>query len=125
MTFSRLRPDEPVRLDRTRIAALCASVGHGPAEEIVCRTLEELAMRLALLERAYAVSEMEALAEGARGLSAIAGQVGMSVLARVAGDVADCAVRADAVALGATLARLMRLSDRSLTAVWDHADPSG
>ncbi len=123
--LTRLRPDEPVLLERDRLTALYASLGAVQAEEIVCRAMEELAMRLALMERAYAAGEMLALAKGARGLVAIAGQVGMTSLARVATDVSICAARKDAPALGAALSRLMRISDRSLTAVWDSADLSG
>jgi hypothetical protein len=123
--FTRLRPDEPVRLERARLAALYTSVGETQAEEIICRAMEELAMRLALMERAYAAGEFAALAKGARGLVAIADQVGMTGLGRVAGDAALCGERGDGTALSATLARLMRISDRSLTAVWDSADLLG
>lgn len=121
---TRLRPDESVRLERGRLAALYASLGEVHAEEIICRAMEELAMRLALMERAYASGETKALARGARGLVAIADQVGMTSLARVAGDVAVCAERGDTPAIAATLSRLLRISDRSLTAVWDPADLS-
>jgi hypothetical protein len=117
--LTRLGPEEPIRLERERLAALYASLGRPQAEEIICRAMEELATRLALLERAHAAADYPALARGARGVVAIAGQVGMSTLARVAGDVALCAERRDPPALGATLARLMRISDRSLTAIWD------
>lgn len=123
--FTRLRPEESVRLERGRLSALYTSVGEVQAEEIICRAMEELAMRLALMERAYAAGEFAALAKGARGLVAIADQVGMTGLVRVAGDVACCAERRDGTALGATLARLMRIGDRSLTAVWDSADLIG
>lgn len=123
--LTRLRPEERVRLERGQLAALYESVGKAQAEEIICRAMEELAMRLALMERAHAVAELPALSKAARGLVAIAGQVGMSALAQVAADVAVCADRRDMPALGATLARLMRISDRSLTAVWDSADLSG
>jgi hypothetical protein len=123
--LTRLRPDEMVLLERDRLAALYASVGQAQAEEIICRAMEELAVRLALMERAYAAGEFMALAKGARGLVAIARQVGMTSLADVANDVSACAARRDGPALGATLARLMRISDRSLTAVWDSADLSG
>lgn len=123
--LTRLRPEEAVRLERAQLTALYDSVGKAQAEEIICRAMEELAMRLALMERAYSASELPALAKSARGLVAIAGQVGMSALARVAGDVAACAEARDLPALGATLARLVRISDRSLTAVWDTAGLSG
>jgi len=122
---TRLRLDEAVRLEQARLVALYDSVGKTQAEEIICRAMEELALRLALMERAYSSGEMAALAKGARGLVAISDQVGMVLLARVAADVARCAERRDAAALGATISRLLRISDRSLTAVWDSADLSG
>jgi hypothetical protein len=125
MQLTRLRPEETVRLEHERLEALYASVGERQAEEIICRAMEELAMRLALMERAYSAGEMVPLAKGARGLVKIADQVGMTKLASVATDVAECAERADVPALGATIARLIRISDRSLTAVWDTADISG
>lgn len=123
--LTRLRPDEPVLLERGRLAELYASAGEFQAEEIICRAMEELALRLALMERAYSARELPAVAKCARGLVAIADQVGMAKLAAVARDVASCAEHGDAAALGATLARLMRISDRSLTAVWDSAGLSG
>ena len=42
-----------------------------------------------------------------------------SFLAGVAIDVADCARRNEAVALTATLARAVRVANRSLTEIWD------
>jgi hypothetical protein len=120
----RLRPEEPVLLEHDRLSALYDSVGQVQAEDIICRAMEELAVRLALMERAYTAGEMSALAKSARGLVAIATQVGMTTLAWVAHDVSVCASRRDSPALGATLSRLMRISDRSLTAVWDSADLS-
>lgn len=121
----RLRPEEMVRLEQKQLDTLYASLGEMQAEEVICRAMEELAMRLALMERAYGAGEMEPLAKGARGLVKIADQIGMSLLAKIAGDVAICADRRDGQALGATLARLLRISDRSLMAVWDMADSPG
>lgn len=123
--LTRLKPDEPVRLEQSQLEALYASLGETQAEEIICRAMEELAMRLALIERAYAARDLGPLSKGARGLGKIAHQVGMSLLAKIADDVAICADRKDRLALDATLARLFRISDRSLTAVWDTADLSG
>jgi hypothetical protein len=125
MSVTRLRPAEPVRLERKRLQAIYSSLGPVEAEEIICRAMEELALRLAMIDKAHAARERDALAKGARGIVAIADQVGMCALARVAGDVAICAERRDATALAATLARLLRVSDRSLTAVWDVTDLSG
>ncbi len=115
----RLRLDEPVRLEHAQISALYESLGDTQAEEVICRAMEELAMRLALMERAYAAEDYLAVGKSARGLVKIAGQIGMAKLGRVAADVADCAAAGNKTALGATLARLVRISDRSLTAVWE------
>lgn len=48
----------------------------------------------------------------------------MTALAQVAGDVAHTVDAGDAVAAGATLGRLIRVGERSLTAVWDQQDLS-
>ena len=46
-------------------------------------------------------------------------------LARVGRDVLACLHRADVVALMSTHARLMRVGDRSIRAIWDLEDLSG
>ena len=58
----------------------------------------------------------------ARSLTGIADQIGMNDLSRVAGDVTRCIDARDAVALAATLSRLQRIGERSLTAIWDMQD---
>ncbi len=121
----RLRPAEPVRLDRARLQDLYDEMGPAQAEEVICRAMEALAVRLALIERAYAAGDGAVVARGARGLVAIAEQVGMAGLARVARDVAACALARDAPSLAATLQRLLRTAEGSLTAVWEQAGLSG
>ena len=46
----------------------------------------------------------------------------MRKLARVAGDVGTAVDQSDMVAVAATLSRLMRVGEASLTAVWDLQD---
>ena len=46
----------------------------------------------------------------------------MHLLARVAGDVIGCIDTADANAMNATFARLLRIGEQSLTAIWDLQD---
>lgn len=55
---------------------------------------------------------------------AIAEQIGMAGLARVAGDVTNAIDEGDAVATAATLCRMIRVGERSLTAIWDLQDLS-
>lgn len=50
--------------------------------------------------------------------------IGMATLARVARNVVDCIERGNLVAIAATLARLERVGDRSIHAVWDLEDMS-
>jgi hypothetical protein len=46
----------------------------------------------------------------------------MHTLSRVADDVTKCIDAGDQVAIAATLARLLRIGERSLTAIWDMQD---
>ncbi|MCB1338182.1 MAG: hypothetical protein KDK10_12270, partial [Maritimibacter sp.] len=59
-----------------------------------------------------------------RGLIAVAQQVGMTTLARVGRDVLELSQSYDAAAFGATVARLGRIGESSLMAVWDLQDLS-
>lgn len=122
--FAMLVHEEPVRFDPGSLEALYAQLGPVGAENVVCRAMEELALRLADLESLHRAGRLKELAKVARSLIAIADQVGLKSFARVAYDVAQCACRDDPVALGATLCRLERIGDRSLTAVWDMQDPN-
>lgn len=120
-----LAHDEPVRLDSDRLGDLYSEMGESGAETVVCRALEELANRLSLVERAFYQEDRTKLTKAARGMIAIADQVGMVGLAQVARDVATCAEGRDDPALAATLARLVRQGDRSLAAIWDVQDLNG
>lgn len=64
------------------------------------------------------------LAAAARGIQPIATEIGMPLLGQVTRDVCACIESGDAIALGATLARLLRVGERSLYAVWDLQDLS-
>ena len=117
-----LRLSEHVKVDHDRLDALYSEMDHAAAEDMVCRAMEELALRMAQCDRLYRASDFEELRKSSRSLIAIADQIGMTVMARVARDVADCARLRDPVPLAATLARLMRTGEESLTAIWDLQD---
>jgi hypothetical protein len=76
-----------------------------------------------LQDDAPAAATASATVEQAERLSRLAWQVGLVSLAGVAVDVADCARRGDVVALEATLARMVRVADRSLTDIWEGLVP--
>ncbi len=111
-------------MDADRLGHLYAQLGERGAEDVVCRAIEELAARLGYADQQYRNGDQVGLRKNARSLVAISDQVGMHLLARVARDVTACIDTGDAVALGAVLARLVRVGERSLFAVWDLQDLS-
>lgn len=115
---------ESVRLDPDRLEQLYRQMGPGAAEDVICRAVEELAIRLTRCERDWRDGDMTALRKNARSLIAIAEQIGMTAMAGVAGDVTRTIDAGDGPAIGATLFRLIRVGERSLTAVWDIQDLS-
>jgi len=117
--------DEQVRLDSDRLAELYVQLGEIGAQGVVCRAMEELTTRLVKINESYQSNKARELRKGAKGLIGIAEQIGMQRLAKVARDVCNCVDQNDPLALGATLARLQRIGDGSLTAVWDLQNLSG
>jgi hypothetical protein len=118
----KIRLKEAVHVDQDRLGALYAELGEMAAEDVVCRAMEELALRLSHCSRLHGANEWSELRKCARSLIAISEQIGMLVLARVAGDVIKCLDARDTPALAATLARLLRIGEQSLTAIWDLQD---
>jgi len=121
---TRLVPTETVRLNSEKLNNLYCQLGEAGAEDIVCRAIEELAVRLSHCERLWRQDEMPELRKSARSLIAISDQIGMETLARVAGDVTKSIDTNEPTAVSATFFRLLRIGERSLTAVWDLQDLS-
>lgn len=118
-----LKQDEAVGLDADRLALLCRQIGPNAAEDMLCRALEELANRLAQTERCHRNGRMAEMRKSARSLIAMSEQIGMGQLARVAADVTGCLDAGDRVALAATLARLVRVGERSFCEIWEARVP--
>jgi hypothetical protein len=106
-------------LDTELLNALFSQIGVSAGDEILCRAVEELALRLSNCDRCWRERDWQGLRKCARSMIAIAEQVGMTTLVRVAGDVTIALDSADQVAVDATLFRLIRVGEQSLTAVWD------
>ncbi len=119
-----LEHKETVRLDPDRVNGLYRQLGEKNALDVLCRTVEELAVRLSNCERFWRQRDWTGLRKCSRSLVAIADQVGMTALADVADDVARNVDAGDAVATGATLSRLIRVGEKSLTVIWDQQDLS-
>ncbi|WP_420861565.1 hypothetical protein [Algirhabdus cladophorae] len=114
-----LTHEERVHFDPDRLTELYAELGELAAETVVCRALEELSIKLRRIEAAFWSRDIKTVHDNASGLIEVAEQIGMHSLARVASDVAGCVASGDVVALGGTLARLLRVGDQSLSTIWD------
>lgn len=113
---------ETVRLDPDKLSALYEQLGEAGAEDVVCRAIEEMAVRLTHCERLWRQNDLMNLRKSARSLIAMAEQIGMTALATIAKDVTEAIDAEDGPAVAAILFRLMRVGERSLTAVWDQQD---
>lgn len=119
-----LSPPVRIRLDIGQLDQLVEQLGDAGAEDILCRAMEELAHRLQGCEALYRAGEFKPLRKQVRSLIAIAEQIGMTSLATGAAHVVQALDHGDPVALAATLARLMRVGDQSLSEIWDLQDLS-
>ena len=117
MTFPFVK--DAVEANKLSLHGLWNDIGDVGAEEVVCRAMEELAVRLSLIERLYRQDRHGEMRKSARSLTGIAEQIGMNTLSRVAGDVIICIDTCDEVAMAATLSRLLRIGEQSLTEIWD------
>lgn len=115
---------ENVHLDPKKLSDLYSQLGETSAEDVVCRAIEELAVRLTHCERLWRQSDIENLRKSARSLIAISEQIGMMAMANIARDVTRTIDANDAPAVAATLFRLIRVGESSLTAVWEQHDLS-
>lgn len=106
-------------MDLDRLEDLFQQLGETSAEEVVSRALEEIAVRLAQTERHHRAGDLTQMRKSARSITAIAEQIGMTTVARVARDVTGCIDMADLTALAAVSARLHRTGERSLHEIWD------
>ncbi|GAB4385533.1 MAG: hypothetical protein Kow0045_11450 [Albidovulum sp.] len=111
-----------MRIDSARMVSLYAELGERGAGQLIERAMEEMSARLTEIQRHADEGDAEALIKSARLLSKMAEQVGMQSFATVAGDVMKAMRAKDGPGLAATLARLQRIGDRSLSAVWDLHD---
>lgn len=120
--IEKLRMDEPVRLDPDRLVILYAELGQAAAERLIAAAMEDIAVQMLAVQMAAQERRAEVVTRGAAEMADLAGQVGMVLLAQVARDLAACAARRDRISQSAVLARLLRIGERSLTAVWDLQD---
>lgn len=114
-----LRIEEQVRLDRDQLEVLFLQLGASGADEMVAEAMEEMAILLATVERRHREGKLDDVETGVRGLVNISQQVGMTTMARVGRDVLLLIPGYDSAAYCAALARMVRIGESSLVAVWD------
>lgn len=119
-----LKPVEEVDIDRNRLAELYNQLGYPNAEDVICRAMEEIAVRLAHADRTFKQGPLDEMKKSVRSLKAIAAQIGLETLTQVAGDVYLCIETGDMAALAATKSRLTRTGEISLVEIWDLQDLS-
>jgi len=110
-----LTPREVVRQDVEAIAVIYRNLGAPTAEQIVARTLSELALAMAGIAERVRAQDMRDLRDQTVRLRRLAADVGLTSLGAVAADMLTCLDRADSTAFAAVWARLVRVAERSLS----------
>lgn len=117
-SITTLRQTEPVVIDRGRLIILMRDLGEAGAARVVDRALEEISCRMLTVATGWTEGDCRRVSRAAQSLIAIADQVGMHLLAHVSCDVAALAKSGDAPALAAAVARLQRVGEGSILAMW-------
>ena len=118
--------EEPARFNPGQLEKLCDKMGETRAEAEVAFALDRLSALLGEVARLRSEGgKREELTEVLTALVRDARLIGMASLSRVGHHVLDCLASGDPTALAATLARLERVGDRSIHAVWDLEALSG
>jgi hypothetical protein len=112
----RLYHTEALRFREARLRYLAGDPG---GDRAFARTMEEIAVRLARIESAYAAGAFDRMGKGARALAVTAEDTGLVSVRDAANAVADLSESRDNTALAACVARLLRVGQASLAMVWD------
>jgi hypothetical protein len=114
-----LRCPDRLQFDAAPMQRLFAAKPKDEAEAIVCRVLEDLAVRLDVLQKGLGAGDLAMMLKPCRKIRLIAEQIGLTGLASTADHVQTCLAQADATALAATMARLERAFDVAVSVVWN------
>lgn len=111
--------EEPVHIDTHRVGDIVDELGEHAAQNVIGLALEQIATGLSTIETAFARDDLVQVSDRAGRLARLAWQVGLVTLSGIAVDVAACCNLRDRPALAATVARLLRVGNRSVTQIWD------
>ena len=121
--ITELTPEEPARFNPERLEELCHKIGEVRAEAEVALALHRISEQLPSLVTLHGENAAQFVAAVDQ-VASDAELIGMATLARVARSVLENHETGNLVALSATLARLERVGERSIHAVWDLEDLS-
>jgi len=110
--------EQQIRLDQRQVAQLYLDCGEEGAERALADAIENIAAILSRLGQIGPHGSLNDIADLASDLVKHARCCGMVDLARVAENVKHAAAQIDLAALGATMARVGRVGDYSLAAIW-------
>ncbi len=113
------RPVELIFVDAGHLGEIARDRGRPRADYIAHNAIEEIAERLNAAEAAWVAGEFTRLGKLSRSLVGVSDQMGMETLSRVAAMVAENAQSRDDLALAALVARMVRVGEGSLSAIWD------
>jgi len=111
-----------MHFDPAPLTRLFAERDTQEAEYLVCRMLEDIAMRLDMLQRARADHAFANMDRPAQRIGVVADQIGLTEVAVAVNHVRTCLVQQDGIALDATMARLERGFDIAVSEVWGVRD---
>lgn len=113
---------EAVVLDSEQMGYLKRHLGTHGACDVICRAIDELSMGLARVENNAADNDRRAVRNSCKAMKTAANLVGLKTLATVADEALEKIDTSDDVALAAIKARLVRVGQASLSALWEHPD---
>lgn len=124
MGVARIDYVESVQVDTARLEEICEALGVRAGEAAICRAMEEMAGLIRAAQDAWKRCDLDELQLGARHVRGVAERLGLVTLARVARNLAELCRGSDAAALAAVVARMERLGEQSLIAIWEVQDVS-
>lgn len=112
-------------MDADRLARLYEDLGERAADTLICESMEQLARCLARIERGRKAGQLTEMSEAANDLAELSRHIGLNALAEVSTCLMETITRLDYPALAAVAARVSRVGDKSLSAIWDPENLSG
>ena len=119
-----LRCHQTVNLNPAPVQQILESRGEAQGEAMICRILEDIALRLDVLQSAQHAHVFDEIAKPVRRVRNVGAQIGVLDVVEAANHVATAAEQQDGVALSATLARLERAFDVAVSEIWRFCDPA-